>query len=770
MSVRATGTARSWWHWYAGAAGCAVLAGSLAPSAAVANRIDLLAAAAVAGAIAAGLRLHRPPRPLPWVVLLAAVTVSVSWSVLAPVLRDSGVLGTSADDLLYYVSYPLLGLGVFLLPARAPDQPRLAGMTEAGIIACGAAVLWWTLLVDPMLIDADRLPDQVHLVVFPLCDLGLLALGIRLLLIGGTVSASLAMIAAATSALLIADATYFVASLDGGDPPRLSVICWLVTNALLGTAALHPSMARSGMVSHDRDLPDRIAASSLYVAIVVATPITSGVYLLYEDWANTFSTADIIVPMTATALTSALVVQRMRELNRLSRRRATALEQSLDKEAELQQELRHRAQYDTLTGLPNRSLLDDRITAALAAEAPGALLLLDLDDFKDVNDRFGHGTGDELLTAVAARLREMLGDRGLLARLGSDEFAVLLDDMPPDAAGLRAEEVLVAMRRPVRVRALELFATVSIGLRALDPGLLTADILRDAYLALHQAKAAGRDQLATFDRRLREQRLATARTLERLRGAIERDELLLHYQPLVRLADERMVGVEALVRWQPMGRRLVPPDEFVPAAEDSGMIVGIGAWVLRQACHTVADWRRRDGSVSVNVSPRQLREPDFAALVLDCLRSSGLPPQALILEITEGVLVASGQVTEQAIRHLSMLRERGVRVAVDDFGTGYSSLAYLRDLPIDSIKIDKSFMPEPGAADPAARAMVKAIIDLAAGLGLATVAEGVETAAQVALLRELGCERGQGYYFAKPVPAAEAAALLTASHHPAAHV
>jgi EAL domain-containing protein (putative c-di-GMP-specific phosphodiesterase class I) len=219
--------------------------------------------------------------------------------------------------------------------------------------------------------------------------------------------------------------------------------------------------------------------------------------------------------------------------------------------------------------------------------------------------------------------------------------------------------------------------------------------------------------------------------------------------------------VEALIRWQPAGEPMIPPDRFIPAAEDSGLIVPIGAWVLRRSCAAAAPWHRRYGAVvSVNVSPRQLREPDFATQVLDALRASALPPAALILEITEGVLVASGTVTEQAIRHLTTLRERGVRVAVDDFGTGYSSLAYLRDLPIDHIKIDKSFMPPPGATDPASRTLVKAIIDLAAGLGLGTIAEGVETLEQVELLRELGCERAQGFYFARPVPEAEAAELL----------
>jgi EAL domain-containing protein (putative c-di-GMP-specific phosphodiesterase class I) len=269
--------------------------------------------------------------------------------------------------------------------------------------------------------------------------------------------------------------------------------------------------------------------------------------------------------------------------------------------------------------------------------------------------------------------------------------------------------------------------------------------------------------MVLFDQELREKRLVAARTVERLREAISRDEFVVHYQPLIRLADERITGVEALIRWQPAGEKMVPPDRFIGLAEDSGLIVGIGAWVLRESCRVVAGWHRRYGTlVSVNVSPRQLREPDFGMMVLDALRSSALPPQALILEITEGVLVASGRVTEQAIDHLSMLRSHGVRVAVDDFGTGYSSLAYLRDLPIDHVKIDRSFMPA-SASDKAAQTLVKAVIDLAAGLDLGTIAEGVETAEQVTLLRELGCQRAQGFHFARPVPEPEAARLILES-------
>jgi diguanylate cyclase (GGDEF)-like protein len=768
MSVRAadgrTRSGRPWWLWHLCTVGAVVLATPLLPWKAVQAVLQLLCGTTVVGAVLAGIRLHKPRHRTAWWILLAAVTAVVVTSVTWPVLQAVHVLGTSpAVDLLYYATYPLLALAFAVLPVQGRAGSKLAGLAEAGIITSGAAVLWWMFLVDPLVIDLDRHLVQFHVAAYPMFDMALFALGIRLLLIGGTDSPTYALLAAATAALMTADTAAFISAILGAAPPTLSVVCWLLANAMIGAAALHPSMARGARATPDGALPDTIGTARLYLVTVVATPILTGSFLLHELWNQQLSTLDILLPVGATALTAVLVVTRMRQLNEVARQRAAALEQSLVSEAELQDELRFRAQHDVLTGLPNRALLYDRLTRALASGAPGALIVLDLDEFKEINDRFGHAVGDELLVDVATRLRALYGSP-TVARLDSDEFAMLIENAGVREAEARASAVLDVIRRPLEVQHHELFTTASVGLRYFDADLLTADVLRDAYLSLHAAKAAGRDRMQVFDQGMREARLARARTVERLRGAIERDELIVYYQPLVRLADERMVGVEALLRWQPIGERMVPPDRFIPEAEDSGLIVPIGTWVLREACRVVAGWHRQNGAVvSVNVSPRQLRESDFAVRVLDALRDSGLPPQALILEITEGVLVASGLVTEQAIGHLSVLRERGVRVAVDDFGTGYSSLAYLRDLPIDHIKIDKSFMPAPGEPDPAARTLVKAIIDLAAGLRLSTIAEGVETAEQVVLLRELGCERAQGYFFARPVPEAQAAELLTDS-------
>ncbi|MGK5683365.1 putative bifunctional diguanylate cyclase/phosphodiesterase [Actinoplanes sp. URMC 104] len=714
----------------------------------------------VMAAIVAGVRLHRPRHPGSWWLILTAVGLALAGNVVWAMLPASVTGNAAAINIIYGITYPILCTGVALLPNHRRPGAAWLGMTESAIVACAVAVVWWMLVVDPRLIDTGLIHTHAYLLVEPFLDLVLLGLGVRLLLVGDSRSVSYWLVAASCAARLTADTAYLTVGSVAGFPTLLSIAGWVVCNGLLAAAALHPSMKRAVPLPTVEATLHRQGTARLSLVMVVATPALTGIFLFHEGVRDSLSGSDVIVPSIATAVTSALVVQRMRQLNRVAARRAVELETALRKEAELQQELRYRSEHDVLTGLPGRSVLYDRLTRALARSRRGVLLVLDLDAFKDVNDRFGETVGDDLLIQVAARLRILVTD-GLVSRMHSDEFAVLLEDATVADARAVAEHVLAAMWRPLPVQNHELFTTVSVGLRELEDDLMPADVVRDAFLALRAAKEAGRDRLVCFDQALRDKRDRAARTVERLRGAVGRDELLVHFQPLIRLADERVTGVEALVRWQPPGEPLVPPDQFIGAAEDSGLIVPIGTWVLRESCRVVADWHRRHGTVvSVNVSPRQLREPDFGATVVDALRSSALPPDALILEITEGVLVDSGPVTEQAISHLSMLRSHGVRVAVDDFGTGYSSLAYLRDLPIDHIKIDRSFMPAPGACDPAAVALVKAVIDLAAGLGLGTIAEGVETAEQVALLRELGCERAQGFHYARPLPAPEAARLI----------
>ena len=408
----------------------------------------------------------------------------------------------------------------------------------------------------------------------------------------------------------------------------------------------------------------------------------------------------------------------------------------------------HRALHDPLTNLPNRALFLDRLRQAEQRAARSgavvAVLFLDLDGFKTVNDSLGHGRGDELLVAVAGRLADTLRAGDTAARLGGDEFAVLLTDLPAEGeAPLIAERILEALRAPFGLAGHELAVRASVGIAtARGPG---GDLLRDADLAMYQAKAQGRDRVVSFDGAMHAAMLARMALERDLRRALERDELRLVFQPIVELADGRPVAAEALLRWQHPVRGLVGPAEFVPLAEETGLIVPIGAWVLEAACRAAATWPSL--RVSVNVSCAQLRSADFPATVAASLAATGLPGDRLILEITESMLV---QDVAHTVGQLAELKALGVRIAIDDFGTGHASLQYLQRLPIDTLKIPKPFIDELGSAGDAV--LVRAIIDLARSFGLSVIAEGIELEVQRERLLGLDCTAGQGFLFARPDP------------------
>ncbi|MFC2991135.1 bifunctional diguanylate cyclase/phosphodiesterase [Halomonas tibetensis] len=427
-----------------------------------------------------------------------------------------------------------------------------------------------------------------------------------------------------------------------------------------------------------------------------------------------------------------------------------------------EQEIHQLAFFDPLTGLPNRRLMLDRLEGALKDSYRngqiGALLFLDLDHFKQVNDTLGHHAGDQLLQEVARRLEGVLRDTDTVARLGSDEFAVLLHDLGTDeeevavVAERIATKLLAVMQAPMRLGEERLSVSMSIGLTLYrDHETTLDDILQQADMALFQAKAAGRNVMAFFDPEMQVRLQARARLETDLRQALPNDELRLHYQPQV---DERgaVVGVEALLRWQHPVRGLVSPDEFIPLAEENQLIVPIGHWVLEAACRQLAAWAadpaRAVMSLSVNVSPRQFREPDFVKRVLEILEATGAPASRLKLEVTESLLL---EARDEARSRILELREWGVRFALDDFGTGYSSLAYLKRLPLDQLKIDQSFVRDL-LEDEASEAIVASTIALAQSLQLEVVAEGVETVAQRDWLLAHGCRILQGYLFGRPVP------------------
>jgi diguanylate cyclase (GGDEF)-like protein/PAS domain S-box-containing protein len=432
---------------------------------------------------------------------------------------------------------------------------------------------------------------------------------------------------------------------------------------------------------------------------------------------------------------------------------------------EAEEQLRHQAFHDPLTGLANRALFTDRVEHALVVRSgDAAVLFLDLDDFKSVNDSLGHPAGDALLQAVARRLGDALTPGDTIARLGGDEFAILVERGGGGASAVDvAERVIGALQAPFDVQGREVIITASVGIGV---GADAEELLRSADVAMYRAKSSGKSQYVVYAPRMDDHVVGRLELVADLRRAVTDQELVVHYQPTVELESGRIVGVEALVRWQHPTRGLLSPSEFIGVAEETGQIVEIGRWVLAEACRQGASWRAErafDLSLSVNVSTRQIRRPGLVEDVRDALDASGLAPHALTLEITESALARRREEITSILEDVTAL---GVLLALDDFGTGYSSLSLLRDLPVQTLKIDRSFVQAVDAG-PGPRAFVQAIVDLAEALRLTAVAEGVERPVQVAALRRIGCAFGQGFHFARPMAPQALELLLRAGRVPA---
>jgi len=443
---------------------------------------------------------------------------------------------------------------------------------------------------------------------------------------------------------------------------------------------------------------------------------------------------------------------------------------------QLEAELAHQAMHDALTGLSNRRLCRERVASALElADAQGhhaAVLFLDLDDFKTVNDSLGHAAGDRLLVEVAERLLNATRGCDTVARLGGDEFAVLLKKVQSEGdPAVVAERIAAALRQPFVLDGKEMFVGTSIGIARSIPGDSAEDLLRNADLAMYEAKSRGKGIYRLFEPSMHEIARERLEIEADLRTALDRGEFRLLYQPVVDLETREMVSVEALVRWEHPTRGLVSPVDFIPAAEATGLIVPLGRWVLGEACRQAVLWepepvdaaaRAIDAApalaINVNLSGRQLQDPALMDDVATALAESGLDPHRLVLEITETVLM---QRTEETLEALHALKALGVRLAIDDFGTGYSSLSYLQRFPVDVLKIDRSFIKDIGHAENNA-AIARTVIALGDLLSLRTVAEGIETPEQLARLKTLGCVHGQGYHFSRPVSADDVGDLVRA--------
>jgi len=433
-----------------------------------------------------------------------------------------------------------------------------------------------------------------------------------------------------------------------------------------------------------------------------------------------------------------------------------------------EEKLEHDAVHDALTGLPNRKKFKQCLETSLRRikHDPShlfAVLFIDIDRFKTINDSMGHQAGDELLLTITRKLNALVRPNDVVARLGGDEFVILVENINDRSQVLQiAERILITLQQPMKILGQKIYTSASIGI-AMGSGEYEKpeDLVRDADIAMYQAKTNGKGRFEVFEEGMHTGAVSLMKLEIDLRRAHENEEFVLHYQPIVALQSEEIIGFEALVRWNHPTRGMVPPSEFIPVAEDTGLILLIGKWVLREACRQMNEWQSKFDSsesmiISVNLSARQVERKSLVEEIASTLKETQLPPRCLRLEITESVIMNN---PEQAIESVKQLREMGVRVSIDDFGTGYSSLGYLHKFPVDTLKVDRSFINRIGNEGENAE-IVQTIITLAASLNMEVVAEGIETAEQLDFLRHISCKFGQGYFYSRPVDSDSAGEML----------
>ncbi len=661
--------------------------------------------------IGVGVLRNKPGHLWPWLLLGASILVSTPGQRLHPWIHTNGAA------LLYLCSF--IGATAALLRFGRSDTNRLspAGLIDALTVTVVLLLLVWVTTISPIDSGAAAFANPA-VVGYPLADALLLASAMRLLSAGRR-TAPVGLLVAGAAAALVADITVSIT----GNPTSwalssLDDLGWLLHYACWGAAALHPSMAR--LTQTEPTTPRELTLRRIWV--VALTALTAPAILFVE--AATGAVRDGLVLALAGSALIALGLARIA---------TTANSQS--------RSLVFRQRQDTLTGLANRAHLVERLTA----EPWAAVLLIDLDEFRLVNDA-GHSVGDEVLIAVARRLARQLGRNDVVARFDGDEFAILIGSPTRDLASL-ASDLIEAAARPVAVGDESISVSACIGVAvATAPTTSGQDLLRQAGLAMQAAKAAGRGEWCRYESDRHGVLVERMRLREALNRAVSDRAFRLHYQPIVALDTGATAGFEALVRWEHPTRGLIAPSEFIVLAEETGLIDPIGELVLRTAVADALGWSANT-YVSVNVSARQFRHPGFAERVEHVISASGLPPDLLMLELTETVLTRED---DHVWAELATLRDIGVRLAIDDFGTGFSSLSYLEQTPIDVIKIDKSFVDSLVPSD-RQRTVVEGIVQMASKLGLEIVAEGIETEAARDLLAEMRCPYGQGYLYAAPL-------------------
>ncbi|MBV9593722.1 MAG: EAL domain-containing protein, partial [Actinobacteria bacterium] len=708
--------------------------------------MTLTAEASTVMALVAGVLLNRPVRPGAWLALIAAQSCWLLGDIESGSYRQLGrvVVTPTSSDPYYLAAYALVAVALVLFIRQRGAGRDLAGLLDTMILTAGIGLLGWVVLARPsVLLSSDSLLTGVVALAYPVGDVMLAGLLIRLVTTWGPRPASFRLVIPGVALLLIADTCADAMTLAAAPSPGILEVLLLASSCLLGAAALHPSMrtlARPGEGALRAAGPRRFAAMT--VATLVA-PGTLAVELLLGR--NVDGWAVVAGSVVMFLLAIARMNVSMDQIVSANRQRER-----------LQEDLAHQAAHDSLTGLPNRAhalrLIDAALSRASRSGAVLSLLFIDLDDFKDINDTYGHRAGDEVLCAVSSRMHACVRAGDVVARLGGDEFVVLLDTIDSQASVVDiAERIVASLSAPIALwdgHTATVGASVGVALN-LDGATDASRLLTEADAAVYRAKACGRGRVEIFDDQLRHELSERAALEAAIISGIRDGEFVVHYQPVVDVANEQIQGYEALVRWDRPDVGLLGPAEFIPTAEASTLICELDRWVLREALVQLAAWDVNESvTMAVNISGRHMASARIIEDVRGALDLADLPARRLVLEITETILIDD----PGTIGHLQKLRAMGVIISIDDFGTGYNSIAQLQHLPVDVIKIDRSFL----AADhPAAGQLFELIVQAAHAFGKPVVAEGVERADQMPALRAISCESAQGFFFARPLPASD---------------
>jgi diguanylate cyclase (GGDEF)-like protein len=684
--------------------------------------------------------VRRPTRRWPWFLLAAMIAFDVSGDLvydLTELLRHTPGYTSMLSDVFYLASYPAVIAATVVLLVRRGRRNDVAIFIDAGVYAVAAWLAIWVVTVHPSLASSNiSFWDWIPTVIYPPLDLIVLVAIWRIGRGDLRRSAPWLLLAFGFAVMVVADVLFAVLHMpDAGFWSAALSICYLVSYGVIAAAAVHPQMGQVEAAPEPTFRPASQNARVVGLAVALAVPT-----LLLVAWPTEVAE----VPELTGVAAAILVVGGMA--------RALAV---INRHRHAESALAWQAIHDPLTGLPNRSAFVAHVdVVARRARRLGSgwtLLYCDLDEFKVINDSLGHTAGDELLVAVADRLRTVLRKGDFVARFGGDEFVVLCEhSLDAQASASAAARIARALDEPFMIGGTELHVSASVGVVAGADELAdnAEALLRDADLAMYSAKTKGRGRVESFHAEMRREIRDRLATENALRKALLDDDLRLAFQPIVSIAEGSVVAWEALLRWDrgPLG--LVPPADFVPLAESLGLILDIGAWTLRQASRKLRSLQESnaDVRVTVNISARELRQPDMAQRAFEIVQTELVGPEGIVLEITESALL---EPTDAVRANLVALHDAGFRFAIDDFGTGYSSLAYLEQLDVEIIKIDRIFISRlgNGGKDPT---LVRAIINMAHSLGVTVTAEGIERPNQLEVLRALGCDHGQGFLFGRP--------------------